>query len=420
MALFPLKNRNLAAPPRELSYTLLKIIAEFEKLAAPIDGASEACLKACVSVLEVEGGNLLVWDEQKKGYVLQSSHGEKPLNMCVPADFEFVRFLKMTRNAFFKEEILTDERYAEVRVPALHYFTQLSSTGAVPLFHQDQMVGILNLGRIKPGGLQGEPGRAVLKLCAHLIVTKLMEGFWQQKIKSLEEKSGNVDALKNDMMIQITHELRTPLHGILGLTGLVLEGSDGELNPDQKRHLEMSQAAAQSLLEMVDQMLTLTKVEAESPNWTQSRIPLAALVADVAALSEGALREKGNVFVSHVDPDLFVYGDEESVRQIMTNLIGNGTKFTRDGQIEAHATKSGDWVRVCVKDSGIGISEEEQARIFEAFHQANSGISRDYGGTGLGLAITRKMVEKHGGKIWVDSVKGKGSEFYFTLPQAPQ
>ena len=181
----------------------------------------------------------------------------------------------------------------------------------------------------------------------------------------------------------------------------------------------MIKAGADSLKEIVENILSLVAVEARRGELEVARLPLAGIVDEVGLFFQNLFLEKGNSFQAAIERDLAVYGNEDQLRTVFMNIIGNAVKFTQDGQIEVRAVKNGEMVRVSVKDTGIGISEEDQDRVFDDFFQGSRTLAREHSGTGLGLSVAKKILEVHGGRIWVDSVQGKGSEFTFTLPTKP-
>ena len=181
----------------------------------------------------------------------------------------------------------------------------------------------------------------------------------------------------------------------------------------------MIKSAGESLLEIVDNILSLIKVESHKQELDVKKINISKMIQEVALLFEGIITSKNNEFQCFVHEHLPIYGDEEQVRIVLMNLLGNAVKFTDGGQIEVHVGRSGEMAKICVKDTGVGIQESDHEKIFEEFCQGNGSIERTYGGAGLGLSVAKKIVELHGGRIWVDSILGKGSEFYFTLPTKP-
>ena len=290
---------------------------------------------------------------------------------------------------------------------------------AVPLLVKGAWAGVLNIGR-SIGGRQNERElKELLITLGSWLGHHVSSALLYDDVKATNRKLTEITELKNQLMANVTHELRTPLNGILGLTDLILEEADGPVTEDQRRHLEMIKAGADSLKEIVENILSLVAVEARRGELEVARLPLAGIVDEVGLFFQNLFLEKGNSFQAAIERDLAVYGNEDQLRTVFMNIIGNAVKFTQDGQIDVRAVKNGEMVRVSVKDTGIGISEEDQDRVFDDFFQGSRTLAREHSGTGLGLSVAKKILEVHGGRIWVDSVQGKGSEFTFTLPTKP-
>jgi two-component system, NtrC family, sensor kinase len=239
-------------------------------------------------------------------------------------------------------------------------------------------------------------------------------------LAELDAKSHELEAAsqnKSEYLANMSHELRTPLNAISGFSQVLRKGMFGEINDKQAEYLDDILGAARHLLSLIDDVLDLSKVEAGQVELQVKPFSLsAALERGVVMVREGAAI--GGVRISFSsDPDIdTVRGDERRVRQVVFNLLSNAVKFTpAGGTVDVAAARFDGEVRVSVSDSGSGIAPEDQARIFEEFQQAAAGKEQREG-TGLGLALSKRLVELHGGRIWVESELGKGSTFVFTLP----
>lgn len=237
-----------------------------------------------------------------------------------------------------------------------------------------------------------------------------------------KEKAELASVAKSDFLSNMSHEIRTPLNGILGLTDIVL---DTELNDDQKDLLLKSKSSSKALLHIINDILDYSKIEAGKLDIVSNDFNLDEVLTNLTDLFAFKIHEKGLEYFYYVDPQtpVVLIGDSLRLTQILTNLVGNAIKFTRHGKIGVHVAIKGQdaetraiSLQFSVTDSGIGISIENQNKLFQSFSQADSTTTKQYGGTGLGLAICKSLVELMGGEIWLDSEEGVGSSFHFWIP----
>jgi len=239
----------------------------------------------------------------------------------------------------------------------------------------------------------------------------------------LDEKSRELEAAshhKSEFLANMSHELRTPLNAISGFSQVLRKGLYGEVNDKQKEYLDEVLASSRDLLTLIDDILDLSKVEAGQIELDVAPFALGATL-ERGLVVVGERATKGDIRVSLAsDPEVdTVTGDERRIRQVVLNLLWNAVKFTPPGgAVDVHAARVDGEVRISVADTGPGIAPEDQTRIFEEFQQAAAGREQREG-TGLGLALSKRLVELHGGRIWVESEQGKGSTFVFTLPMPP-
>ena len=243
------------------------------------------------------------------------------------------------------------------------------------------------------------------------------------KRKQAEEKNISLlqlDKLKDEFLANTSHELRTPLNGIIGIAESLLDGTAGELNTLTKTNLTLIVTSGKRLDTLVNDILDFSKLKHKELELQLKPVSLKEIVEILLLLNQPLIGKKTLQLINAMAKDLpAVCADENRLQQILYNLIGNAIKFTDYGKIEISAKLiQNKWLEITVADTGIGIAEDKLTKIFQFFEQADGSTTREYGGTGLGLAVTEKLVELHGGKIWVESQVGVGSQFIFTLPVA--
>jgi signal transduction histidine kinase len=222
--------------------------------------------------------------------------------------------------------------------------------------------------------------------------------------------------LQSSFIANMSHELRTPLTGILGFTELLLADAGSPLGNEQHDAVLEIEACGQVLLTLLNDILDESKIEAGQMSLEVGCVDLKDLV-DSVVLALRELADRKSLYLLATVPDgAEALGDPFRLKQVMTNLLGNAIKFTATGGVTIACTAVGESWRVSVTDTGIGMSEETRARLFQKFKQADSSITRRFGGTGLGLAIAQSLVALHGGEIHHDSTLGRGSTFWFMLP----
>ena len=294
----------------------------------------------------------------------------------------------------------------------------------VPLVRQDEVLGAMALDN------EGPRARPVTPLQVDMATTIASQVALVVENASLQEETRRslvaaqaANRAKSDFLASVSHEIRTPLNGVIGMSELLLSA---ELPAAFREPLDVIKTSAHTLRGLIDNVLDLSKIEAGQLSLEQLDFDPAETLRQVARLLALPAREKGIELRLDIAPgaDGRLVGDAARLRQALLNLVGNGIKFTSEGSVSlqvepverAEAAGRDCALRFTVQDTGIGITPEAQARLFEPFTQADSSITRRYGGTGLGLAITRRLIELMGGKIDLESTPGQGSTFRFVLP----
>ena len=249
-----------------------------------------------------------------------------------------------------------------------------------------------------------------------LLNQNLAEANRQLAVRNNEVERAN--RLKSEFLASMSHELRTPLNAIIGFSDLLAEQTRRLLSEKQMRFLGHIQQGAHHLLELINDILDLSKIEAGRLELFRENFPLAAALDETLASVRPMAAAKRIDIARQTPADLMLVADRVRFKEILANLLSNAVKFTPEGgSVSVSAGFGGGWVTFSVTDTGVGIAPEDHALIFESFHQAGATTKGVREGTGLGLAITKRLVEMHGGRIWVESELGRGSRFHFTLPQ---
>ena len=287
---------------------------------------------------------------------------------------------------------------------------------AVPLLREDQTIGALMMLRKAPGPFAPEivdllktfASQSALAIQNARLFREIAE-----KGRQLEEASRH----KSQFLASMSHELRTPLNAILGFNEMLLDQAYGEVPVDMKEPLADIQSSGKHLLRLINNVLDLAKIEAGRMELALADYSVHDTVERVRSTLRPLAAEKGLEFVATLPEDLpLAYGDFGRITQCLMNLAGNSLKFTKAGKVEISVELPGDMLVYRVSDTGIGIPPDKLDSLFAEFKQTDATIASEYGGTGLGLSITKKFIEMHGGRIWVESELGKGSAFIFEVP----
>lgn len=242
----------------------------------------------------------------------------------------------------------------------------------------------------------------------------------QQELMDKTREVEEANRLKSEFLANMSHELRTPLNVIIGFSELMADEVQGGVNEEQKQCLTDILGSGRHLLNLINEILDLSKIEAGKMELRLEKFDIGQLIESLrSATVAGLVRKKQSLEIDAEEAIPPVSADKSKIRQVLINLLSNAARFTPEGgKLRVEVVRDSTWCQVNVIDSGIGIGQEDQKKLFEPFYQVESNESAEKSGTGLGLAISKQIIEKHGGRIWVESEYGKGSKFSFTLPLA--
>jgi signal transduction histidine kinase len=320
----------------------------------------------------------------------------------------------------------------------------IGSILCLPLIIDREVVGVINLSHPRTNAFGAEDARIMSILTDQVAVAlnnvqafddlqrfnEMLEELVRQRTVDLQRTNAELleaneeilrtNRMKSQFFANMSHELRTPLTAIIGFSELLQDRTFGDLNESQGRYVDNIHRSSRHLLNLINDILDLAKVESGKMKVAFESFSLRDCLDQVCDVVRPLAMEKTIQLTAEVDEDVdAAFGDPVRIKQIMYNLLSNGIKFTENGgRVEVRAGRVDGVLHVAVSDTGIGIEKEYHEIIFSEFQQVDGSYSRKHEGTGLGLALTRKLVDLHGGRIWVESEgAGKGSVFTFTLPR---
>ena len=388
-----------------------------------LDEVLRTIVTRAVQLSGTEGGSLFEFDQATRLFHLRTCCGTEP---------ELVAALHATR-------IHLDETFvgraaasgAPQSAPDLSeersdpHIEQLARAGwrsmlAVPLRWEQEIIGALVVRRRVAGAFPARSAELLETLASQSAVAIHNARVFRQ----LEDKSRQLEVAsrhKSEFLASMSHELRTPLNAVIGFSDVLLERMFGDLNERQDEYVRDIRDSGRHLLELINEILDLSKVEAGRMELDPAHLTLSAVLEHGLAMVRARAERTGIALELTTDPDLdTVWADELKLKQVVLNLLTNAVKFTEaGGSVTVSARRNGDVAEVTVRDTGIGVADEDRERIFEAFQRGGRGVRASTEGTGLGLTLSKRIVELHGGRLWMESVVGEGSLFGFSLPLEP-
>ena len=295
----------------------------------------------------------------------------------------------------------------------------IKSVITVPMLDEEQLVGFVGFDSVKNYHTYTNKESSLLVLFAQLLVNVGKRAESEKMLLAAKEQAEAANRAKSEFLANMSHEIRTPLNSVIGFTELL---NKTPLNISQKKFVENANISAQSLLEIINDILDFSKIEAGKLELSPIKVNIVEIVEQVCEMVKYQAIQKGLELLLNIKPNLPVYGiaDPIRIKQILVNLMSNALKFTEKGEVELKVdfeftNQNEGRYTFSVRDTGIGITQEEQKKLFRAFTQADSSTTRRFGGTGLGLVISNHLAEKMGDRIHMKSTSGKGSEFSFSI-----
>jgi len=378
-----------------------------------------------------ESGAIFELDEQKGEFLLRAMHqlSDELVHALeevrIPIDKTVLGRTVIRGKPIQVQDVLQESGYP---LREIMKRMEMRAVLGVPLIREARVIGALVVGRKAPG-LFPQPTVNLLQTFAEQSVlaiqnARLFRDAKEQRhqLEIANQKLQELDKLKSAFVANVSHEFRTPLTAVEALTENMLDGLTGQLNEKQMHYIRDIKTSADRLARLIDDLLDLSVIESGRMEVKLEYLSIPALMHDVShTLRPMALEKQIQLEADACDGELTVWADRDKITQVLTNLISNAIKFTPGGGKISVGVRKGaaGWIQVSVSDTGTGIAPVEASRIFNEFYQATQPGNNKSRGAGLGLSISKKLVEMHGGKIWVESEPGRGSEFFFTLPTEP-
>ena len=397
----------------------LREVGEAVSSSLDVDRVLSTIAMHAVALSGTDGGSIMEYSERDRCFMVRSVHLTDPavvdLLRAVRIDLHgtLVGRAALERRPIAVEDLDTVELDPHLRI--LHD-AGWRSLVAVPMLREDQIVGSLIVRRKRTGAFSEET-LDLLETFASQSALALLNA---QLFRELKDQSVELELAsrhKSEFLASMSHELRTPLNAVLGFSEVLLEQMFGEINERQEEYLRDIHGSGKHLLELLNEILDLSKVEAGRMQLEYTSFDLGEMLDGVIGmLRERAATQGIELCVEVADGVGQVYSDELRLKQVLLNLVTNAVKFTGEGgSVTVRPRREGAEILITVTDTGIGVPEVDRERIFESFQQGGRGSSREEG-TGLGLTLSRRLVELLGGHMWLESEVGRGSTFGFSLP----
>jgi signal transduction histidine kinase/HAMP domain-containing protein len=405
------RTAELEAANREIRQRAEELAALYEvgrslAVTLDLDALLPTIAKRVTTTLEADRSALFLFDPRAGALRVQAVHGYMAERL---ADFSYQPGEEVVGQAYATGQT----QYVPDLDQASHLprRDEIRTVLAVPLATPTaaSALGVLSVTSLRPRAFSPDQ-RQLIETMAGQIARAIRNA-------QLYEAAQEADRLKSAFLATMSHELRTPLNSIIGFIGILLQGLAGPLNDEQAKQLRMAQGSARHLLDLINDVLDISKIEAGQVKIVSEPFDVPQAIESVVRAVTPLAEKKGLHLVADVAPEVGqIVSDRRRVEQVLINLLNNAVKFTEQGEVRVACGVDDGWLVTRVSDTGIGIKPEDEDKLFEPFRQIDVGITRRYEGTGLGLSICKRLVETLGGEIWAESEWGVGSTFTFTLP----
>jgi signal transduction histidine kinase len=411
------RTRDLARSVRELK--ALEEIGRTVASSLDLTAVLATIVDRAVELAQADAGAIFAYDKSLRVFRLKEAHGldrafvEEARTLSIPLAESLLGKAALERKPITIPELENADLH---RIGELVRAAGFHSVLLLPLVGPEEILGALVVQRRAAGDF---PPNTI----------SLMQTFADQSViamhnaelfREVEERGRQLQIAnehKSQFFANMSHELRTPLNAVLGYAELLVDGLYGEMPPKAREVLERVQANGRHLLELINDVLDISKIEAGQLTLSMSDYSMRSIVESVVASTESLAKAKGLALTTEIADDLPIgHGDERRLTQVFLNIVGNAIKFTERGSVDIRARAVNGAFDIAVRDTGPGIAADDQSRIFDEFQQVDASNTRQKGGTGLGLAIARRFTEMHGGTISLSSELGVGSEFRVIVP----
>ena len=413
------RNRELTEAVEQQTATaeILNVISRSPTNVQPV---FEAILESAVRLCETAFGAIFRFDGERLHLV--GHHGIPPEGVeayrqaypMVPKPEMHISRAIRERRVVYVPDVLAEPQiaYTASAQQAIGYRSLLM----VPMLREGQPVGVVGVGDREPGGLS-DKHVALVRTFADQAVIAIENVRLFNELESANRELEAASRHKSEFLANMSHELRTPLNAVIGFSEVLLQRMFGELNAKQEEYLQDIYASGQHLLSLINDILDLSKIEAGRMELELADFDLPTAIENALILVRERAGRRGIALHQAVDRRLGpIRGDERKIKQVLLNILSNALKFTPEGgRIDVRAGLADGMAEISVADTGVGIAPEDQEAVFEEFRQVGTAAKK-VEGTGLGLALSRKFIELHGGRIWVQSQVGIGSTFTFAIP----